>query len=243
MTVKSVTCDEALSKFFMDLGGLCPRWKDYQIFYSSSPRLQNALYDFYASLIRCCKRAVETAQISRKLERRKLHQPYLTTEGSKYLFSSPQKSLDGTFQQDADDIERRSKYVKDALSLAKTEALSQTQQLQSLEKGEGSKKATLSRVFRGKGGRNDKVELWQTQSDERRAKERKQRLLDSLSTHDYLTPFKQSCRKRYSGTLEWFFHTDEFNMWNNSREFPLLWCSGKSEFKYSHSTTVKSQLC
>ncbi|KAL6794164.1 ankyrin repeat-containing domain protein [Trichoderma sp. SZMC 28012] len=211
VTVKSVTYDEALSTFFMDLGGLCPRWKDYQIFYSSSPRLQDALYDFYASLIRCCKRAVETAQ----------------NTWSGYLFSSPRESLEGGFQQDADDIERRSKYVKDALSLAKTEARYQNQQLQSLRGGLGSKKMKRPRAFRGKGEQHDRMESWQAQSDERQAKERKQRLLDSLSTHDYLTPFKQSCRKRYSGTLEWLFHTDEFNMWNNSREFPLLWCSGK----------------
>lgn len=62
----------------MDLGRICPRWTDYQIFYSSSPRLQDALYDFYVSLIRCCKRAVETvetAQRSCKLECRKLLQP------------------------------------------------------------------------------------------------------------------------------------------------------------------------
>lgn len=147
------------------------------------------------------------------------------------------------FQQDADDIKRRSKYVKDALSLAKTEAYHQTQQLQNIERGESSKKEKRSRVFHGKRDRHDKIESWQAQSDERQVKGRKQRLLDSLSIHDYLTPYKQSCRKRYSGTLEWLFHTDEFNMWTNSQECPLLWCSGKSEFSYSHYTAVENQVC
>ncbi|KAL7786099.1 hypothetical protein V8C43DRAFT_290502 [Trichoderma afarasin] len=211
VTVKSDTYDEALSKFFMDLGGLCPKWMDYQIFYSSSPRLQDALYDFYASLIRCCKRTVDTVQSS----------------WSGYIFNSPQESLDGGFQQDAEDIERHSKYVKDALSLAKTEALYQNQQLQSLKGGVDSKKGKRPKTFRRKGDRHDKMESWQAQSDERQARERKQRLLDSLSTHDYLTPFKLSCRKRYSGTLEWLFQTEEFDMWINSWRFPLLWCSGK----------------
>ncbi|KAK4064438.1 hypothetical protein Trihar35433_7955 [Trichoderma harzianum] len=62
VTVKSITYDEALSKLFMDLGRICPRWTDYQIFYSSSSQLQEALHEFYASLIRCCKRAVETVE-------------------------------------------------------------------------------------------------------------------------------------------------------------------------------------
>ncbi|KAL6701543.1 hypothetical protein J3F84DRAFT_11129 [Trichoderma pleuroticola] len=209
--VKSATYDEALSKFFMELGGFCPRWTDYQIFFSSSTGLQDSLYNFYASLIRCCKRAVETAQPS----------------WSGYLFSSPRVTLERDLQQDADDIKRRSKIVKDALSLAKREAYHQNQQLRSVKKGGSSKKGKLQRVFRGKRDRHVKMESWQSQSDERQEKERKQRLLDSLSIHDYLTPFKQSCRNRYSGTLEWLFHTDEFNMWINSRDFPVLWCSGK----------------
>ncbi|KAL6837249.1 hypothetical protein V8C40DRAFT_229538 [Trichoderma camerunense] len=198
----------------MDLGRICPRWTDYQIFYSSSSQLQDALYDFYASLIRCCKRAVETVETAQR-------------SWSGYLFNSPRESLDRDFQQDADDIERRSRYVKDTLSLAKTEAHYQNQQLQSLKKREGSKKEKRPKTFFGKGGQHDKMESWQMQSDERQARERKQLLLDSFSTHDYLTPFKQSCRKRYSGTLEWLFHTDVFNTWISRRDFPLLWCSGK----------------
>ncbi|KAK0762851.1 hypothetical protein N5P37_004373, partial [Trichoderma harzianum] len=214
VTVKSVTYDEALSKFFMDLGRICPRWTDYEIFYSSSLRLQDALHDFYASLIRCCTRAVEAVETTPR-------------SWSEYLFTSPRESLDRGFQQDAEDLERRSRYVKDALSLAKTEAHYQNQQLRSLEMEEGSNKEKRPWGFRVKGGMHDKMESWQTQNDERQAKERKQRLLDSLSICDYLTPFKQSCRKRYRGTLEWLFHTDEFNAWISSRESPLLWCLGK----------------
>ncbi|KAL6816715.1 nucleoside phosphorylase domain-containing protein [Trichoderma sp. SZMC 28015] len=229
VTVKSVTYDDALSKLFMELGRICPRWADYQIFFSSSPRLQDALCDFYASLIRCCKRAVETVETAQR-----------SWTGN--LFNSPQESLERGFQQDADDIERRSSYVKDALSLAKTEAYYQSQQLQNSEKGETSKKEKRPRVFRRKEDRHDKMESWQAQNDERQAKERKQRLLDSLSIHDYLTPFKQSCRKRYSGTLEWLFHTDQFKMWISSRDSCLLWCSGKSEFKYSHHIAISSQV-
>ncbi|KAL7957643.1 hypothetical protein V8C34DRAFT_171260 [Trichoderma compactum] len=209
--VKSATYDDALSKFFMELGGFCPRWTDYQIYFSSSTRLQDALCGFYALLIRCCKGAVEAAQPS----------------WSGYLFSSPREAFESHFQRHADDIKRHSKIVKDELLLAKREAYQQNQQLQRVKKGGSSKKEKLPRVFRGKRDRHDKMESWQAQSDERQAKERKQRLLDSWSIQDYLTPFKQSCRKRYSGTLEWLFHTDEFNMWINNREFPLLWCSGK----------------
>ncbi|KAL7939312.1 hypothetical protein V8C35DRAFT_5444 [Trichoderma chlorosporum] len=64
IAVKFVTYYDALSKCFMDLGAFCPRWTDFQIFYSHSPQLQNVLCGFYGRLIHCCKRAIETIQRS-----------------------------------------------------------------------------------------------------------------------------------------------------------------------------------
>ncbi len=40
----------------------CPRFAEYQALYPASPGLQTALCDFHASIIRCCKHAVEITQ-------------------------------------------------------------------------------------------------------------------------------------------------------------------------------------
>ena len=53
---------DALSELFMNLGGLCPRWAEYQILSPTSPRLRKALCNFYASLVRCCKHVIGTVQ-------------------------------------------------------------------------------------------------------------------------------------------------------------------------------------
>lgn len=58
--------------------------------------------------------------------------------------------------------------------------------------------------------------------------EHRQHLLDSISKHDHLTPFKQSRRKRYPGTAEWLFKTSHFNQWFNEGASQMLWTSGKS---------------
>ncbi|EHK21120.1 uncharacterized protein TRIVIDRAFT_153261, partial [Trichoderma virens Gv29-8] len=189
VAVKFVAYYEALSKFFMDFGGFCPRWRDYQIFYSSSSQLRNALFSFYASLIRCCKRAIETTQRS----------------WSAYFFNSSRELFEREFQLDADDIKSRSKYVKDAISLAKTQASYQIQQLQTRQQKDDPKKEKLINIFHRKDNRPDKMESWQVQSDERQKEERKEKLLDSLSTHDYLTPFKQSRQKHSSDIFISFF--------------------------------------
>lgn len=53
---------EAFSKLFMGFASHCPRFSMYQALYPSSVRLQKALCDFHASIIRCCKHAVQVAQ-------------------------------------------------------------------------------------------------------------------------------------------------------------------------------------
>ncbi|KAK4118224.1 hypothetical protein N657DRAFT_628783 [Parathielavia appendiculata] len=53
---------EAFSNLFMGFASHCPRFAEYQVLYANSVRLQTALCSFHASLIRCCKHAVEAAQ-------------------------------------------------------------------------------------------------------------------------------------------------------------------------------------
>ena len=58
--------------------------------------------------------------------------------------------------------------------------------------------------------------------------QRRQQFHDSISKHDFLTPLKQSRRKRYPGTAEWLFNTDQFKRWFIEGESQVLWSSGKS---------------
>ncbi|KAJ5287317.1 hypothetical protein N7478_003003 [Penicillium angulare] len=71
------------------------------------------------------------------------------------------------------------------------------------------------------------MESGQGQVNIQRAKKRKQELLGSLSTHDYLTPLKQSRQKRHGGTAEWLFEIQEFDHWITGIGCPVIYCSGK----------------
>ncbi len=53
---------EAFSNLFMGFASHCPRFAEYQVLYPNSDGLQTALCNFHASLIRCCKHAVEAAR-------------------------------------------------------------------------------------------------------------------------------------------------------------------------------------
>jgi hypothetical protein len=53
---------EALSNLFMGFTTYCPRFAEYQALYPTSIRLQTALCNFHASIVSCCKHAIEATQ-------------------------------------------------------------------------------------------------------------------------------------------------------------------------------------
>lgn len=88
-------------------------------------------------------------------------------------------------------------------------------------------------LFKWTSGKTEAARKLQVQAEEariakRRRKEEIHELLESLSAHDFLTPLKQSRRKRQNGTGEWLFETSEFVDWIHENGAPVFWCSGKS---------------
>jgi len=59
---------------------------------------------------------------------------------------------------------------------------------------------------------------------------KKERLLNSLSSYDYKTAFKQARRKRYGATCSWLAQTGEFKDWLGDTQSSLFWCYGIREY-------------
>ena len=58
---------DKISTLFMSVSKLCPQFSEYQILYPSSKKLQIALANFHACIIRCCTKAVKVIQRPGKL--------------------------------------------------------------------------------------------------------------------------------------------------------------------------------
>lgn len=127
-----------------------------------------------------------------------------------------------------DEIRRYSDAIEVQLSVAKNPTQPAKPKRNTTQRG-----PWLKGLFPKTGDTPGESGAWQLESDKQRARERRQQLLDSLSTHDYLTPLKQSRRKRHAGTAEWLFETEEFNEWINDLGFTVFWCSGKSMNSHS----------
>jgi hypothetical protein len=67
---------------------------------------------------------------------------------------------------------------------------------------------------------------------------RRQRLLDSLSTYNHNMAWKQAHSKRHGNTCQWLAQSSEFDRWMRDTGSPVLWCSGKREYR-SHLSRVR----
>ncbi|KAL7807545.1 nucleoside phosphorylase domain-containing protein [Trichoderma aethiopicum] len=213
ITIGNMSHYDRASKTYMELGRLFPRRTDYQIHCSSSDHLQRALCSFYASFLRYCKRAVQSSQ---------QQWPTQSTGNSS-------TSIEQELQRHVVEMELHSREVIKAIALAEAKAHHQDRQLQTMKQKKPSRSEKLKRMLSPESDKLATIADLPSQVDRRRAMERRQQLLDFLSTHDYVTPLKQSRRKRFSGTLDWLFETREFDRWITDSSSPLLWCSGKSE--------------
>lgn len=201
----------ATSSLFMKLGRLCPPFADYQALYPDSSRLQKALGEFHASIIRCCTHLV---QVTRRTTGKRWAKAFL-------------ESFDQEFKPDLEHVQNRAGDVDHEIRLAHAQAVRHDQQLQAMERQEAKEsRLSLHRFISRIDGATEKTQAMQFQRDERRARERRQQLVDSLSSRSSLRLFKQNCRRRHCNTTDWIFQTSEFKRWFHMDQ-PVLWLTGK----------------
>ncbi|KAH7033561.1 uncharacterized protein B0I36DRAFT_110490 [Microdochium trichocladiopsis] len=196
---------EPLSKLFMTISTHCPRFNEYQALFPISIRLQKALCDFHAAIVRCRQHLVE----------------FMKRTWSQQLLNAVFQSFEQEFKPDIDGIARLAKEVKEEINLATTLAQHQEQQCQ----GQERKAAQLSRYF---------LQRYIPKLDQdlqfvkiRQSKQERIRLLEQLCSYNHLPLFKDTCKKRRNGTADWLLSTTEFTRWCNGTGSAVLCCYGK----------------
>ncbi|KAJ6783166.1 hypothetical protein PWT90_03737 [Aphanocladium album] len=157
---------EALSGVFMSFSKHCPRFAQYQALYPASTRLQTALCDFHASIIRCWQQKLKKAIL---------------------------QSFEQELQSDLNDIHNLGKEVKAEIALAAVHAERQDQKLQALDRTSAAKSRSrllslMPRVERGL----DEINEMRLNQSIRKSREERLRLLQWLSSYDHLSVFREA---------------------------------------------------
>lgn len=217
----------------MNLGRRSPRINVLSSLYPSE-RLQTALCDYYAAIVRLCKHTIQY-----------LRKPgvYIClciglcicpaqrmTDVSVHarLFSVSFDQEFGPFERD---IRQFAQEIGDEASLASKQAQQQENELQAQERSEASKHRTILVQVRDSLHRsNTEDTASRLATDRRRMRKKKMQALDSLSTYDYHKTYKQTRKECVPGTSNWILETSEFETWEKGTS-EGLWCSGKCKVK------------
>uniref|UniRef100_A0A8H7K1T9 NACHT domain-containing protein n=1 Tax=Bionectria ochroleuca TaxID=29856 RepID=A0A8H7K1T9_BIOOC len=200
---------EELSQVFVRFNSYCPIFEEYQALFPTSRRVQEALCKFHVSIIQCCKHAVEAIQ-----------RPWQTQ-----VLNIFRQSFDKEFESDILSIRENGRQVKEEIKLAQIQMEKQYQELQ--YQSQAVVRSDLRKIMSRSKLVNERLEDLQMTQYLHKTRKRDQRLLESLSTHDYSTPLKEACKIRNCNTATWIFSTPEFTSWNIQQGPSLLWCSGK----------------
>jgi hypothetical protein len=196
----------------MCFSNYCPRFAEYQALYPASTRLQKALCDFHASIIRCCKHVLEI----------------IRSDWKNHLIRALWSSIEKDFAPETAEVQHLAKQVTAEIRLAKDLVDHREQRLQALERAAAAEQRSMLQRFVPKVGRElDTLKRMQLEQSDYRDRKYRQRLMEFLSIHDYLYPYRKAFKERIRDTADWIFKRPNFVEWHAGNGPPLLWCSGK----------------
>ena len=216
----------------MNIGRTSPRFNDFGVLYSGSVRLQKALCDYYAAVIRVCKQALDFFQ---------------TTAISQLssTFLRPFKITFGPLQQE---LESLALAVRDETSLASKQAQDQEAKLQTIERQEAGRERNLLSRFRDRTRlEQEEADKWRTETRLRASGEsgstlsifecllisdsysERKRLdaINALSPYNYSMAWKRARRQCLVGTSTWIYDSPSFKSWIRCPDSATLCCVGK----------------
>lgn len=201
---------DKLSECFLRLSNYCPRYSEYQLLFGDSTRLQKALCAFYATIVNFCTKAIQIIETPEPTLAKALWRPF-------------EKEF-GTFE---DELRKQNEYVKADIKLAGEQAAARERQAAAREREAAARHRSSVSLFRKEAKQVSKVKqerkLWR---DQQRAKAEKEKLLEKLSTHDYIGALKRIRKKRYGITSSWLSKSQAFKYWLEDTKSSALWLSG-----------------
>ncbi|KAH9207096.1 hypothetical protein DL95DRAFT_484257, partial [Leptodontidium sp. 2 PMI_412] len=219
---------ESLADLFMNLNKLFPQFDEYQLLFPNSPALRESICRFHASIVQLCKQAI-------LLTRQPCNFANLETEGVWKITTDLRSKL----RPQIESIQSCANDVKKAIALAKATSDRKEQECQEQERKRAAKHRKQLSIFASRSQKElESTREWQMQRDQDLLREKKTKLLDSLSTYAHQMNFHQARKKRHVNTATWLFSTPEFAKWKDS-EAPSVFIltgklgSGKTDFRSS----------
>ena len=124
-------------------------------------------------------------------------------------------------------LQQQSKQVNEEIRLASEQAADRERQLQVAERKDAARARKIAKLVHSQiSSLSAEDRAWRVQTQLRETLVQKQKLLDALSTYDYLGPLKRERKKRYGRTGLWLSECKEYQDWLHDDRFGVFWLSG-----------------
>ncbi|KAF2190029.1 hypothetical protein K469DRAFT_22338 [Zopfia rhizophila CBS 207.26] len=209
---------DKLSERIAQFSNYCPRLSEYEKLFPASPRLQQALSDFYAVVVVFCSKALMVVQ----------------EKGVKRFSKSVWKSFKVEFNEIEESLSAAKDEVRGELQLASEQAAHGFRHLLTTEIEENRKlrpqqvaEMQENKYFRSQQTlAQQRTEAWQIQKILNKEEREKIRLLQHIPNYDYTTSLHRAQGLRCEGTCHWLLNRPEFRCWIDQRDSKHLWCYG-----------------
>ena len=135
--------------------------------------------------------------------------------------------FDREFGEFAAQLQQQSKHVSEEVRLASDQAADRERQLQVAERKDAARARKIGKFVHSQvSSLSAEDRAWRAQNQLRETLAQKQKLLDALSTYDYLAPLRRERKKRYGKTGLWLSACGEYQDWLHDDEFGVFWLSG-----------------
>ena len=135
--------------------------------------------------------------------------------------------FDREFGEFAARLQQHSKQVSEEVGLASEQAADRERQLQIAERKDAARARKIGKLVHSQiSSLSAEDRAWRAQNQLRETLAQKQKLLDALSTYDYLSPLRRERKKRYGRTGLWLSECREYQDWLHDDKFGVFWLSG-----------------
>ena len=135
--------------------------------------------------------------------------------------------FDREFSEFAARLQQESEKVSEEVRLVSEQAADRERKLQVAERKDAARARRLGKLVHNHvSSLSAEDRAWKVQNQLREALAWKQKLLDALSTYDYLGPLRRERKKRYGRTGLWLSECREYQSWLHDDKFGVFWLSG-----------------
>lgn len=222
---------DKVTALIMQIGKFCPSYQSFGQLYPNCTELQNALYEYYAIIVRICAEIIVVSQRS----------------AASQVLKAIVAPFESQFTDHVNQLRQAADLVKLKCTLASRRAAADEQKLAAAERKENERYRFMGGRFRSeiikRQAEIHEMQLCQTQ---RQISRLRTSISQDLSTIEPLKALKRISQQGVPQTAEWFQQDAAFVQWRSDNASSTLWCTGtmgtgktvlmSSIVEYLHST-------